>query len=133
MTRTRTLTVALALVVLGPLLAVGCATTPSSTRLTSPYISWSSTTDQLGTQGSQVNTCSAAGGPVTVAIIDHDNAAGTTFSIAATINVGGQAFDGSPRLTAVGESWTSQPVPAGSCFAVNLVGSPGKFRFRIDW
>jgi hypothetical protein len=136
MTRTRTAALTVALALLGPLVAAGCTVSPSTTRLTSPYISWSSTQLEGGFQGASVNACSAAGGPVTVTILDRQ-AGAPPMSVGASINLGGQAFDGSPRLTTIGDTWTSLPLPANSCFAVFLLDDAGtgapKFRFRIDW
>jgi hypothetical protein len=135
MTRTRTAALTVALALLGPLVGAGCSVSPSTTRLTSPYISWSSTTS-AGYQEASVNACSVAGGPVTVTILDRE--AGTPpMSVGASINLAGQAFDGSPHLTTIGDAWTSLPLPANSCFAIFLRDDAGfgapKFRFRIDW
>lgn len=124
-TRLRILPFALAVAAIAAV--AGCTPPPSSSTLTSPVYGWSSATTVV-----QLNTCSAAGGPVTVTIVDREDIPGTTLQVEPTINLGGQPFDTYTYLTDVGQSWTSLPLPAHSCFAVTLLGGP-RFRYRIDW
>ena len=126
-TRPRILTFALAITAIA--IAAGCTSPPSGRALTSPYYSWS--TDTSATRG-QLNTCSVAGGPVAVTIVDSKGSP-PPLSIEVSINVGGQLFDASQPLTAVGDSWTSKPLSPGTCFDVTLEGDGLGFRFRIDW
>ena len=131
--------------------AAACGPPPLPAPLVSPYYGWSALTDSDNDgfpqdwQVAQFNTCKANAGPVTITIVEREDAPAPhdVADIIASVNVGGSNV-GSTPLTGPDQGWSSESLPAGTCFNVTITDANAawfvdgalevaRFRYRIDW